>query len=310
HPRCPAHRGWPAVVRRGRDRGEPAPRDRPRPPVPLVVEGLLRRPGGDRAAGSARGEREQGAARAAPGRAGVRGRPPDRGGPRGGPRDHGRPVAPSGTDRHGLRPPQPLRAGRRGQRGWRARHRGHAAARLVKIYTRGGDQGQTGLSDGSRVRKDDPRVAAYGEVDELSAVIGQVRAQAGPSELDTLLADVQRDLFAIGAQLADPGATVAGRKAKAAVGAPHVERLEQAIDAREKDLPPLRAFILPGGSPLGALLHLARTVCRRGERSVVALAAAQPVDPVILSYLNRLSDLLFVLARHENQTRGVSEDVW
>jgi len=180
----------------------------------------------------------------------------------------------------------------------------------VKIYTRGGDQGQTGLSDGSRVRKDDPRVAAYGEVDELSAVIGQVRAQAGPSELDTLLADVQRDLFAIGAQLADPGATVAGRKAKAAVGAPHVERLEQAIDAREKDLPPLRAFILPGGSPLGALLHLARTVCRRGERSVVALAAAQPVDPVILSYLNRLSDLLFVLARHENQTRGVSEDVW
>jgi cob(I)alamin adenosyltransferase len=180
----------------------------------------------------------------------------------------------------------------------------------VKIYTRGGDQGQTGLSDGSRVRKDDPRVAAYGGVDEVNAVLGQVRAQAAGSELDGLLADVQRDLFAIGAQLADPAATVAGRKAKAAVSAAHVERLEHAIDAREKDLPPLRAFILPGGSPLGALLHVARTVCRRAERGVVGLAATQTLDPAILSYLNRLSDLLFVLARHENQARGVAEDSW
>jgi cob(I)alamin adenosyltransferase len=180
----------------------------------------------------------------------------------------------------------------------------------VKIYTRGGDDGGTGLSDGSRVRKDDPRVASYGEVDELSAVLGQVRAQAGAGELDTLLAQVQRDLFAVGAQLADPGATVAGRKRKAAVTGEHVARLEAAIDAREKELPALRAFVLPGGSPLGALLHVARTVCRRAERGVVALAAAQPVDATLLAYLNRLSDLLFVLARHENHTRGVPEDVW
>jgi cob(I)alamin adenosyltransferase len=180
----------------------------------------------------------------------------------------------------------------------------------MKIYTRGGDQGDTGLSDGSRVRKDHPRVAAYGDVDEVNAVLGQVRAQAGPGELDRVLADVQRDLFAIGAQLADPGATVAGRKAKAALTAEHVERLERAIDVREKDLPPLRAFVLPGGSPPGALLHVARTVCRRAERAVVALGAAQALDPLILTYLNRLSDLLFVLARHENQARGAAEDVW
>ena len=180
----------------------------------------------------------------------------------------------------------------------------------MKIYTRGGDDGGTGLSDGSRVRKDDLRVAAYGEVDELNAVLGQVRAQAGAGELGPLLADVQRDLFAIGAQLADPGATVAGRKPKAAVTGEHVRRLEAAIDAREPGLPPLRAFILPGGSPLGALLHVARTVCRRAERAVVALAAAHPVEATLLAYVNRLSDLLFVLARHENHARGVSEDVW
>jgi cob(I)alamin adenosyltransferase len=180
----------------------------------------------------------------------------------------------------------------------------------VKIYTRGGDDGETGLSDGSRVRKDDARVAAYGAVDELSAVLGQVRAQAGPGELDRLVADVQRDLFAIGAQLADPGATVAGRKAKAAVAAEQVARLERAIDAHEKDLRPLRAFILPGGSPLGALLHVARTVCRRAERAVVGLAATQSVDQALLAYLNRLSDLLFVLARHENHVRGMAEDTW
>ena len=180
----------------------------------------------------------------------------------------------------------------------------------MKIYTRGGDDGDTGLADGSRVRKDDARVASYGEVDELNAVLGQVRAEAGPGELDRLVADVQRDLFAIGAQLADPRATVAGRKPKAAVTGENVARLEQAIDAREKDLPPLRAFILPGGSPLGALLHAARTVCRRAERAVVALSRGQAVEPAVLAYLNRLSDLLFVVARHENQARGAAEDTW
>ena len=180
----------------------------------------------------------------------------------------------------------------------------------MKIYTRGGDAGDTGLSDGSRVRKDDPRVAAYGDLDELNAVLGLVRAQAGAGPLDTLLADVQRDLFAIGAQLADPQARAGARKAKAAVTPARVERLERAIDDRQSELPPLQAFILPGGSPLGALLHLARTVCRRGERATVTLAHAQPVDPVILAYLNRLSDLLFVLARHENHARGTGEDRW
>ncbi len=180
----------------------------------------------------------------------------------------------------------------------------------MKIYTRGGDKGETGLSDGSRVRKDDLRVAAYGEVDELNAVLGLVRAQAGGGELDRLLGEVQRDLFAIGAQLADPKSTVAARKAKAAVTPGHVERLERAIDAREADLPALKAFILPGGSPLGALLHLARTVCRRAERSIVALSRDHALDPLLLAYLNRLSDLLFVLARHENHARGAGEDTW
>ncbi|HVR71504.1 MAG TPA: cob(I)yrinic acid a,c-diamide adenosyltransferase [Vicinamibacteria bacterium] len=180
----------------------------------------------------------------------------------------------------------------------------------MKIYTRGGDTGDTGLADGSRVPKDDRRVAAYGEVDELGAVLGRARSEAGGSELDRLLADVQRDLFAIGARLADPEAVVVGRKAKAAVTSEHVERIEQAIDARQADLPALQAFILPGGTPLGALLHFARAVCRRAERAVVALARTQPVDPLVLAYLNRLSDLLFVLARHENHARGAAEDRW
>jgi cob(I)alamin adenosyltransferase len=180
----------------------------------------------------------------------------------------------------------------------------------VKIYTRGGDKGDTGLTDGSRVGKDDARVASYGEVDELNAVLGLVRAEAGAGELHALLGGVQRDLFAIGAQLADPQATLSARRAKAAVRPGQVEQLEQAIDAREAALPPLRAFILPGGAKVGALLHLARTVCRRAERAVVSLSRTQPVDAVVLAYLNRLSDLLFVLARHENQARGAPEDTW
>jgi len=180
----------------------------------------------------------------------------------------------------------------------------------MKIYTRTGDEGETGLFGGGRVPKDDPRVAAYGDVDELSALLGLARTESAGTELDALLGEVQRDLFAIGAQLADPKATVAARKAKAAVTSERVDRLERAIDAREADLPPLQAFILPGGSRLGALLHVARTVCRRAERAVVALARAQALDPVLLAYLNRLSDLLFVLARHENHTRGAREDTW
>lgn len=180
----------------------------------------------------------------------------------------------------------------------------------MKIYTRGGDKGDTGLVDGSRVRKDDARVAAYGDVDELNAVLGLIRARAGGGELDRLLADVQRDLFALGAQLADPKAMVADRKPKAAVTTSHVERLEREIDLREAELPPLQAFILPGGTPLGALLHLARTVCRRAERAMVALSRTHALEPLLLAYVNRLSDLLFVLARHENHARGVPEDRW
>lgn len=180
----------------------------------------------------------------------------------------------------------------------------------MKIYTRAGDRGDTGLSDGTRVSKDTLRVECYGEVDELNACLGVVRSQHEDEALDALLDQVQKDLFALGAQLADPQARVAERKPKAAVTAAHVKRLEDAIDARQESLPPLKAFILPGGSPAGALLHFSRTVCRRAERRVVALARHDEVDPLILAYLNRLSDLLFVLARDANRTSGVPEDTW
>jgi cob(I)alamin adenosyltransferase len=180
----------------------------------------------------------------------------------------------------------------------------------VKIYTRTGDRGETGLLDGSRVPKDDPRVAAYGEIDELNAVLGLVRAHARARDMHALLGQMQRDLFALGAQLADPAERVAKRKMKAAVTAAHVRRLERAIDVREAKMPPLRTFLLPGGSPAGAFLHLARTVCRRAERAVVTLGRAQKLDPRIVTYLNRVSDLLFVLARYENHTSGTPEEPW
>jgi cob(I)alamin adenosyltransferase len=180
----------------------------------------------------------------------------------------------------------------------------------VKIYTKRGDQGETGLIDGSRVPKDDARVAAYGDVDELGAVLGLIRSHLYGSDLDRLLREVQRDLFVLGAQLADPTHLVASRKPKAALPAEKVEHLEREIDAREAALPPLTAFILAGGATVGALLHLARTVCRRAERAVVTLGRSHQTDPLILVYLNRLSDLLFVLARHENQKAGKPEDRW
>jgi cob(I)alamin adenosyltransferase len=180
----------------------------------------------------------------------------------------------------------------------------------LKIYTRSGDRGQTGLIDGSRVAKDHRRVAAYGDVDELAAALGVVKATTADAALQELLHGIQRDLFAIGAQLADPKARIAARKAKAAVSAAQITRLEQEIDAREAAMPPLRAFLLAGGSPTGALLHLARTICRRAERSVVTLARRTRVDPLIVVYLNRLSDLLFVLARHENLRAGHAEERW
>ena len=180
----------------------------------------------------------------------------------------------------------------------------------MKIYTRTGDRGDTGLGDGSRVGKDTLRVECYGEVDELNACLGVVRSQHEDESLDILLAQIQQDLFALGAQLADPQARVVGQKPKAAVTDAHVKRLEDAIDAKQDSLPALRAFILPGGSPAGAMLHFSRTVCRRAERRIVALARHDEVDPLVLAYLNRLSDLLFVLARDANRRAGVPEATW
>lgn len=180
----------------------------------------------------------------------------------------------------------------------------------MKIYTKTGDAGTTGLIDGSRVGKDDLRVSAYGEVDELNSVLGLARAEEAGPALDALLHEVQRDLFALGAQLADPKERIAERKQKAAIADARVQALEDAIDEHEAELPALKAFILPGGSRLGAHLHLARTVCRRAERGVVRLSRQARVDPQLVVYLNRLADLLFVLARHANHRLDRPEHKW
>ncbi|MBA3886612.1 MAG: cob(I)yrinic acid a,c-diamide adenosyltransferase [Acidobacteria bacterium] len=179
----------------------------------------------------------------------------------------------------------------------------------MKIYTKTGDRGQTGLFDGTRVSKDDTRVAAYGDVDELNAGLGAARAAGMDDEISAMLDRIQRDLFALGARLADPAKKIAGRVTKAAVSADDIERLEGWIDALEADLPPLRRFILAGGSPAGAALHVARTVCRRAERAMVGLGA-EAFEPELLTYVNRLSDLLFVMARAVNHRAGVSEAEW
>jgi cob(I)alamin adenosyltransferase len=179
----------------------------------------------------------------------------------------------------------------------------------VKIYTRTGDSGETALLGGKRVSKADARVAAYGDVDELNAWLGLVRAGALGSELMAMLEQIQRDLFAIGSRLADPGSRVANRVDKTSVTGEDAARLEGWIDQLETHLPALSRFILAGGSQAGASLHVARTVCRRAERHVVGLGAAQ-VEPEILIYLNRLSDLLFVMARIANRRDGVPELEW
>jgi cob(I)alamin adenosyltransferase len=182
----------------------------------------------------------------------------------------------------------------------------------VKIYTRTGDTGETGLFDGRRVSKSDLRVDAYGEVDELNAAVGVALAAGldGLSEtLQTMLEAIQRDLFAVGGRLADPSRRVADRVEKMNVGAADVARLEQWIDQLESELPPLRRFILPGGVAVGAALHLARTVCRRAERRIVLLGADE-VPPELLAYVNRLSDFLFVAARVVNRRAGVPELEW
>jgi len=178
----------------------------------------------------------------------------------------------------------------------------------VKIYTRTGDAGDTSLFDGTRVSKSDPRVDAYGEVDELNAWLGLARAASPGADVDAELVRLQRDLFALGAQLADPADKIATRVTKASLTDADVERLEQLIDRLETELPPLRRFILAGGGAAGATLHLARTVCRRAERRMVALDPAP--DAVLLRYVNRLSDLLFVMARVVNHRAGLTETEW
>jgi cob(I)alamin adenosyltransferase len=178
----------------------------------------------------------------------------------------------------------------------------------MKIYTRTGDGGQTSLFGGARVSKADPRVDAYGEVDELNAWLGLVRASRLDRDLDEAIVQLQRDLFALGARLADPTSKIAPRVAKAALWDGDVERLEALIDRLDGELPPLTSFILAGGSPSGAALHVARGVCRRAERRMITLEPA--VDPVLIRYINRLSDLLFVMARVANHRAGVTETEW
>ncbi len=179
----------------------------------------------------------------------------------------------------------------------------------MKIYTKTGDAGETSLFDNSRVSKADPRVDAYGEVDEVNACLGAAVAAGVDSDIAGVLTTIQKDLFAVGARLADPLSRIADRVTKAAVTDQQIELLEATIDRLETELTPLRRFILPGGSPAGSLLHLARTVCRRAERRVVGLGA-DAVEPGVIVYLNRLSDLLFVMARAVNRRAGIPETEW
>jgi len=181
----------------------------------------------------------------------------------------------------------------------------------MKIYTKTGDRGETALFGGGRVSKDHPRVAAYGDVDELNSVIGLIRATEPAGFFDPLLESIQRDLFSIGGHLAtpDPG-RVSKALEKAALSPERVSEFERAMDEAERELPPLKAFVLPAGTPKASALHLARTVCRRAERSVVHLAQSNEVPGLFLIYLNRLSDLLFTLARLANHRGGVKDVTW
>ena len=179
----------------------------------------------------------------------------------------------------------------------------------MKIYTKTGDAGETSLFGGRRVSKADARVAAYGDVDELNAWLGFVRSNLTDGQLGEMLEHLQRDLFALGARLADPGHKIAERVVKAAVTDADITRLEGWIDQLESELQPLRRFILAGGCTAGAALHVARTVCRRAERSVVSLGP-DAVETELLVYINRLSDLLFVMARVTNQRANQPETEW
>jgi cob(I)alamin adenosyltransferase len=181
----------------------------------------------------------------------------------------------------------------------------------MKIYTKTGDSGDTGLFGGGRVGKDHPRVEAYGDVDELNAVLGMARAVERMPRIDEVLVPVQRDLFAIGALLATPDRDrMAQHLQKARIDERRIAELEQAIDDSESELEPLRAFILPGGTPKAAALHVARTVCRRAERHVVRLQHDVELPALVVIYMNRLSDLLFTLARLANKRAGAGEVTW
>ena len=181
----------------------------------------------------------------------------------------------------------------------------------MRIYTRTGDDGGTALFGGGRVPKDNDRVEAYGDVDELNASLGMARAVETMPRIDEVLVPVQRDLFAIGALLATPDHDKMQQQlAKARVDEDRIVQLERAIDEAESELEPLKAFIVPGGTPKSAALHVARTVCRRAERRVVHLAREIPLPPLVVVYLNRLSDLLFVLARLANRRAGAGEVTW
>jgi cob(I)alamin adenosyltransferase len=179
----------------------------------------------------------------------------------------------------------------------------------MKIYTKTGDQGETGLFGGGRVSKASARVDVYGEIDELNSALGLVRCEVPEADIQALLVRTQSRLFDLGAELAT------SPDSKVALGIPlvsesEIQALEQAIDAAETELEPLKTFVLPGGSKGAALLHLARTVCRRAERKLVALAGQESIRPECVRYLNRLSDTLFVLARLANKRAGVADEPW
>jgi len=182
---------------------------------------------------------------------------------------------------------------------------------MARIYTRSGDDGTTSLFGGERVGKGNPRIDAYGTVDEINSVVGVARShldgEPGAERLDAVLNDLQEELFILGADLATP---VGAEPIVPRIQESHVEQLEERIDTFDSDLNPLKAFILPGGAPAGATLHSARTVCRRAERLVVQAGSSIPINEQAPVYLNRLSDLFFVLARWANKQAGIREDTW
>ncbi len=181
----------------------------------------------------------------------------------------------------------------------------------MKIYTKTGDGGETGLFGGRRISKSDPRVEAYGDVDEVNASLGWAGTQLNHLPLEQTIRQIQSDLFTLGADLATvPDPSAKGIAKTVRIGEADVRRLEALIDGWDKELKPLKNFILPGGSPGAAALQVCRAVCRRAERSVVSLAATEVVNPMAVVYLNRLSDLLFVLARWVNFREGIDEPLW